>query len=155
MNILPKIVLVATCVTFSACAINRESANFDPGSDMVLSDVIYVERFGPDKRNLNKIIADSISVRGYTVTAGEADQAPDNATLLVTYRDKWMWDLTNYMSELTITFRDPESGAAIASGNSYHTSLTRLSPEEMIDEVLTNIIEADTAAANTAVAETG
>jgi uncharacterized lipoprotein YajG len=144
MNVLPRILLAMACVTFSACAINRESANFDPDQDVDKTDVIFVERFEPDKRNLNKIIADNISVRGYTATSGETGQAPDNATMLVTYVDKWMWDITNYMIELTITFRDSASGAAIASGNSYHTSLTRLSPEEMIDEVLTNIFEADT-----------
>lgn len=147
MNIFPKILLATACVTLSACAINRESANFDPNKDIFQTDIVYVERFEPDKRNLNKIIADNISVRGYTATAGEKGQAPDNATVLVTYIDKWMWDITNYMIELTITFRDPASGAAIASGNSYHTSLTRLSPKEMIDEVLTNIFEADTAPA--------
>jgi len=29
----------------------------------------------------------------------------------------------------------------MASGNSYHTSLTRKSPEEMVNEVLTNIFK--------------
>jgi hypothetical protein len=28
----------------------------------------------------------------------------------------------------------------LAVGNSYHTSVTRKSPEEMVDEVLTNIL---------------
>mgnify|MGYP001104900281 FL=1 len=88
-------------------------------------------------------MADRITARGFEATAGEKGTTPDNATVLVTYVDKWMWDLTNYMIELTITFRDSESGVAYASGNSYHTSLTRLSPEEMIDEVLTNIFDAD------------
>ena len=146
MSSLSKVLLAVACVSISACAINRESANFDPDKDMVQSDVVFVERFEPDKRNLNKLIADNISVRGYTAMAGEKGQSPDNTTVIVTYMDKWMWDITNYMIELTITFRDPESGAAIASGNSYHTSLTRLSPEKMIDEILTNIFAADVGA---------
>ena len=102
-----------------------------------------MERFAPDKRDLNRIMADQISTRGFEATAGEKGTTPDNATVLVTYVDKWMWDLTSYMIELTITFREPKTGVAYASGNSYHTSLTRLSPEEMIDEVLTNIFDAD------------
>ena len=48
-----------------------------------------------------------------------------------------------YLIELTITFREPETRAAVGSGNSYHTSLTRLSPEQMVDEVLNNIVAAD------------
>ena len=143
MRISPKLLLVLCCVTVGGCAINRDTANFDPNKDLVQTDVFFVERFEPDKRHLNQIIADKIAVRGYQATAGEAGQAPTDTTVLVTYIDKWQWDITNYLIELTVTFRDPVSGAAIASGNSYHTSLSRLSPEEMIDEVLTNIVEAD------------
>ena len=43
------------------------------------------------------------------------------------------------MLELTITLRDPETKFPMATGNSYHTSLTRLSPEEMVEEVLGSI----------------
>jgi hypothetical protein len=50
-----------------------------------------------------------------------------------------MWDITMYMVELTVTFRSPENNFPMATGNSYHTSLTRQSPQEMVDEVLTNI----------------
>jgi hypothetical protein len=111
--------------------------------DVTQADVFYVERFGPDNRGLEKTIADKLSLRGYTVNVGEEGLAPPETTVLVTYVDKWMWDITMYMIELTVTFRDPETRAAIGSGNSYHTSLTRLSPDEMIDEVLGNIFKAD------------
>lgn len=143
MRTISRILIVAISLSLASCAINRATGTFDPGKDLIKTDVFYVERFAPDRRELNKTIADGINVRGYTATYGPEGEAPDNATVIVTYVDKWMWDITNYMIELTITFRDPESGAAIGSGNSYHTSLTRLSPEEMIDEVLTNIFKAD------------
>jgi len=50
-----------------------------------------------------------------------------------------MWDITMYMLELTITLRNPTNNFPMATGNSYHTSLTRKSPAEMVEEVLTNI----------------
>jgi hypothetical protein len=53
-----------------------------------------------------------------------------------------MWDITLYLLELTVTFRDANTGYPLAVGNSYHTSLTRKSPEEMVDEVITNIFQA-------------
>jgi len=59
----------------------------------------------------------------------------------VTYVDKWMWDITMYLLELTITIRDPQTDYPLANGNSYHTSLTRKSPPEMVDEVLGNIFK--------------
>ena len=52
-----------------------------------------------------------------------------------------MWDITMYMLELTVTVRDPNSDFPLASGNSYHTSLSRLTPEEMVDEVISNIFK--------------
>ena len=144
MKFLSRLILILVVVSLSGCAVNRATGNFDPGKSLTQADVFYVERFGPDNRGLEKIVADNLSVRGYTASYGEEGLAPDNATVLVTYVDKWMWDMTMYLLELTITFRDPETRAAIGSGNSYHTSLTRLSPEEMVDEVLGNIFEADT-----------
>jgi hypothetical protein len=41
--------------------------------------------------------------------------------------------------ELTIVFRDPATGFPLTTGNSLHTSLTRRSQKEMVDEVLGNI----------------
>lgn len=143
MKIVSRLIFVLVVVSLSGCAINRATGTFDPGKDLTQADVFYVERFGPDNRGLEKIVADNLTVRGYTATYGEEGLAPDNATVLVTYVDKWMWDMSMYLLELTITFRDPETGAAIGSGNSYHTSLTRLSPDEMVDEVLGNIFKAD------------
>lgn len=142
MRLVSRLVLVLFVVSLSGCAINRATGSFDPGMNLSQADVFYVERFGPDNRGLEKIIADNLTVRGYKATYGEENMAPDEATVIVTYVDKWTWDITMYLLELTVTFRDPETGVAIGSGNSYHTSLTRQSPEEMIDEVLGNIFEA-------------
>jgi len=50
-----------------------------------------------------------------------------------------MWDITMYLLELTVTVRNPSNDFPMAVGNSLHTSLTRKSPEEMVDEVMTNI----------------
>ena len=52
-----------------------------------------------------------------------------------------MWDMTMYMIELTVIVRDPASEFPLATGNSLHTSLTRKSPTEMVEEVTTNIFK--------------
>ncbi|WP_346287730.1 hypothetical protein [Zoogloea sp.] len=64
---------------------------------------------------------------------------PPGVDGIVTYVEKWMWDITMYMLELTVVIRDPQSDFPLATGNSYHTSLTRKSPREMVDEVIGNI----------------
>ncbi len=50
-----------------------------------------------------------------------------------------MWDMTMYMIELTINIKDTKTDTLLATGNSYHSSLTRKSPQEMVDEVVDNI----------------
>jgi hypothetical protein len=47
-----------------------------------------------------------------------------------------------YLIELTVTLRNATNGFPLAVGNSFHTSLTRKSPEEMVDEVMSNIFTA-------------
>lgn len=143
MNKAFKVMLIVVFVGLSGCAINRESASFDPNRDIVGTEVFFVERFEPDNRGLEQLIADNLSVRGYSATVGEKGEVPDKVDAIVTYVDKWMWDMRMYLLELTISFRDPATGIAFATGNSYHTSLTALTPEEMIDEILNNIFLAD------------
>ena len=70
------------------------------------------------------------------------EKSAHQANSIVTYVDRWMWDMTLYLLELTVTLRDAANDFPLAVGNSYHTSLTRLSPEEMVNEVMTNIFNA-------------
>jgi hypothetical protein len=130
-------------VISSACVTNREYARFDPDSDIQPSDVFYVEQQTDDRRRLGLLIADNLSTRGFMASAGPADSVPDGATVLVTYEDRWTWDITMFLIEMTITLRQPTSKEAFASGTSYHTSMSRLNPAEMIDEIISNLLKAD------------
>ncbi len=79
---------------------------------------------------------------GHQATMGpEGSDIPPGTAVVVTYTDKWMWDMTMYLFELTITFKDPKNDFPLASGNALHGSLTRRSPTEMVDEVLTEIFK--------------
>lgn len=78
---------------------------------------------------------------GYEATAGLANQRPAGMDAVATYRDKWMWDMTNYLFELTVTLREPDGSYPIVVGRVLHGSLTRKSPEYMVEEVCTNIFK--------------
>lgn len=127
--------LVATLT--SGCAVNRATANVDPSANLSTLKTMYVKRV-PEDDNTYKLIAEKLRTKGVTVTTG-SEAPPSNIDAVVTYIDKWMWDITMYMLELTITIRDPKSDFPLATGNSFHTSLTRLSPTEMVNEVVENI----------------
>lgn len=123
----------------SGCSVNRATATLDPTADLDSIKTIYVTKFAPDDRGINLLIADKLKTMGYSVETGI--ETPEDVDAVVTYRDKWMWDITMYMLELTVTLRDPKTSFPLASGNSFHTSLTRKSPEEMVDEVINNIFK--------------
>jgi len=59
-----------------------------------------------DGRGINELIRDDLATRGVTVTTGRESARPTPVDTIVTYEDRWMWDVTMYMLSLTISFRD-------------------------------------------------
>lgn len=123
----------------SGCAVNRATATATPGANVAAAKTFYVAQTPADSRGIEKLIRDNLVTRGYTATSGPSTTQPPPVDVVVTYVDRWMWDMTMYMLELTITFRNPANDFPMATGNSMHTSLSRLTPEQMVDEVLGNM----------------
>jgi hypothetical protein len=138
-RIAPIFLMCCAMSIMTGCAVNRASATLTPGTDLTAIKTAYVVKHDKDKYNVDQIIKTKLENKGYVVTTGPELPTPYKADMTVTYVDKWMWDITMYMLELTINFRDPKNNFPLASGNSFHTSLTRKAPEEMVDEVLNNI----------------
>jgi len=135
--------LVALLALGSGCAVNRATANVSSDANLSQFKSFYVVRTQADQRDVDKMIAESLQKRGYQVASGpQPASRPAGVDAVVTYADRWMWDMTMYMVELTIQFRNPSNNFPVATGNSLHTSLTRKSPAEMVEEVLTNIFNA-------------
>lgn len=134
-----KLALLFGLVTslMTGCAVNRATGSVDPSANLSSMKTMYVKKVADDD-NTYALIADKLRTKGLVVTTG-SDAAPAGVDAVVTYIDKWMWDITMYMLELTITIRDPKTDFPLATGNSFHTSLTRLSPKEMVNEVIENI----------------
>lgn len=123
----------------TGCAVNKATANVDASARLDTLKTLHVKPYDKDEHSTQKLLADNLRARGYKVTEGE--QAPAGTDALVTYVDKWFWDITMYMLELSVQIRDPKTDYPLATGYSMHTSLTRKSPPEMVDEVIGNIIK--------------
>jgi hypothetical protein len=129
--------LVVLALIFSGCA-NRQSATVSPSVNLSSYKTMYVEHQPKDNRRLDSLIAVKLQQKGVTTAVGDASKSvPVDA--VVTYVDRWRWDITNYLLELTIVITDAKTKFMVARGSSYHTSLTRLSPDEMVNEVIDNI----------------
>jgi hypothetical protein len=135
------VVLAACIAVFSTgCAVNRATANVSPDADLTKIKTFYVVQQPKDERGIEKIIAENLTARGFSAKSGpEIATMPAGIDAVVTYVDRWMWDITMYLLELTVTIRNPSNNFPLATANSYHTSLMRKAPPEMVDEVLTNM----------------
>lgn len=131
--------VLVLCAFATGCAVNRATATVDPSAQLDKMHTLQVKKLADEDGSVHQLIADNLRSRGYTVTTDETPSKKVDG--VVTYVDKWFWDLSMYLLELTIMIRDPQSNFALATGNSYHTSLTRLSPPEMVKEVLDNIFK--------------
>jgi hypothetical protein len=138
MKITSKFAAVAVCAYLLTGCVNIATSKVEPGTDLTSLKTMYVKQIPADKRGVNEIVADKLRSKGVKVKTG-IDDPTGPVDALVTYADKWMWDITMYMLDLTIVIRDPKDQMPLASGYSKHTSLTRKSPQEMVDEVIDNI----------------
>jgi hypothetical protein len=127
-----------TALISSGCA-NKATVAFDPSFNPQIIKTIHIRNSDGGGDELIPTIEAKLKEMGFEVTSG--DEVSPDANAIITYRDKWMWDITMYMIELTVTLRDTENDFPLATAHSMHTSLTRKSPEEMVDEALNNIFK--------------
>jgi hypothetical protein len=134
--VLLQLGMVASLV--SGCAVNRATAHVEPTTRLSEIKTVHVKKFADDNADTNVLIVNKLRTKGVSATTG-SDAPQTKVDAVVTYVEKWMWDITMYMLELTVVIRDPKDDYPLATGNSYHTSLTRKSPQEMVSEVIDNI----------------
>lgn len=132
--------LVSATGLFCGCVTQLKS-DIAPGTDLKALKNIYVVRLEADKRGIERLIADRLGTMGYRASSGERGAVPPEADAIVTYQDKWMWDVTMYMIELNVQVRRPTTEVAYASGRVMRSSLVRKSPPEMVAEVLNDIFK--------------
>ncbi len=137
-----KILAVLVALSLLTGCVNVATSQVDPSADLNALKTMYVKQIPEDKRGVNEIIAAKLRSKGVKVSTG-VEEPKGAYDAFVTYADKWMWDITMYMFELSVVIRDPKDQVPLASGRSKHGSLTRYSPQEMVDEVIDNIYQAD------------
>lgn len=125
----------------SGCSVVQLQSNIVPGNNIKSIKKFYVVKLEADQRGVSQLIADRLVAMGYQATAGDRSAMPADTEAIVTYQDKWMWDLTMYMIQLDVQLRQPKTDITMATGHSLRTSLKRKSPPEMVEEVLTDMFK--------------
>lgn len=114
-----------------------------PGTDLAAIQSVFVERLPADERGVNRVLVDDFRRRGIEASTGEIDGAPEGVDAILTYEDRWMWDITMYMLELKVVLRNPENRFPLGSAETYRPSLQRRSTERMVAEVLDTLYDVD------------
>jgi hypothetical protein len=138
-NLIKAINLFLLVLLLTGCAKTVVRADSDPNVNFTSLNKFYVQKSPTDNRGLEKKIAGKLNELGFQATYGIDSPPKGTVDAIVTYKDKWMWDITMYMLELNIELHNPDSNYIFATGESYRTSLVRKSPDEMVDEVLRKI----------------
>lgn len=133
------VLILLIVLSLTACA--KLSSQVTPDTDLGQYDTYFVLRHEKDIRLLDKIIREEMILLGLKTKSGTIGQKPLNVDVIVTYEDRWAWDMTNYMLSLTIDFRNARNNVLLATGQSYRPSLERRPPKVMAREVLQSIMK--------------
>ncbi len=84
--------------------------------------VYFVKNHGNDERNLDTVIAGAMTAMGFKATA----EQPESFDYLVTYEDRWSWDMRMYLIDLRVDVRDATTNVLIGTARSFQTSLSAM-----------------------------
>ena len=116
-----------------------------PLPDTVRSEaaVFFVENHGGDARNLEQIIVTTLRARGLDADGGTEGAAPEGVDFLVSYEDRWAWDMRTYLRLIQIDIRDVKTGDIVATSRSYQDSLTAMGKtyEEIIERTANQLLD--------------
>jgi hypothetical protein len=100
------------------------------GSSMPFNDaaldqeiIFYVEHQSAGRRNLNLIITTALQSHGLSVSTGTADERPTNVDYIVTYVDRWAWDMRTYLRGITIEVTRDNSNLIVAMSEAHQDSI--------------------------------
>jgi hypothetical protein len=133
------VILLTLILSLTACS--KISSRVTPNTDLKQYESYFVLRHAKDTRLIDEIIRAEMILLGFKTESGTVGDKPLNVDVIVTYEDRWAWDMTTYMLSLTLDFRDAKNNVLLATGQSYRPSLERKSPQEMAREVLESIMK--------------
>lgn len=128
--------LVATVACAAGCGYEQRSYFVRPATSVLAFTRFFVTEHPADDWHVGQMIAQRLAAQGKEVSEGPLEEKPDDAQIIVTYEDRWMWDITMYMLSLKVDFRDARTNELLATAQSFRTSLYRRAPETVVDEVV-------------------
>lgn len=107
--------------------------------DRATEPVFFVRRHANDSHRLDELIASSFRRRGLVAVTEE----PERYDYVVTYVDRWYWDMRMYLIDFRVDVRDPENDLLLATARSFQTSLAAMGHrhEEFVEKALVILLD--------------
>lgn len=86
--------------------------------------VFIVDHQPKDNRSIDSTIVEALQSHG--IEAVKRNQATGVGDFVVSYIDRWHWDMRTYLIDLRIDVRRSESDQLVGSARSYQTSLAAM-----------------------------
>jgi hypothetical protein len=135
---------VALAAFLSSCVIHENTRQVSPGfSEAGVSKLrtFYVRKHADDDYKLAEDIAAELQRMGFRASSGSTQSPPGKVDAVVSYMDRWIWDITMYMLSLDIQLREPGSDVILANAKTVRSSLVRKSQKEMVRETLDKLLK--------------
>lgn len=116
------IAAVLMALSLGAC-VGNTSGQLSLPREQAEASTYFVQRHAKDTRDLASGIAGSMRARGFKATAGTESDRPADAAYVVTYVDRWIWDMRMYLADLRIEVRDAKDQSIVGFGQSSQSSL--------------------------------
>lgn len=123
---------------------HQTTRQLSPGfseSGVLKMRTFYVRKHAEDDYDLDQDIVVQLQEMGYRATSGSAQSPAGKVDAVISYTDRWMWDMTMYMLSLDVQLREPGSDYNLASARTVRSSLVRKSQKEMVRETLTKLFK--------------
>lgn len=114
--------ILAVAAMASGC-IGNTSGQMTLPAAVASESSYFVERHANDSRDLASTIAERMRARGLKAASGTAAERKPEYTYVVSYTDRWYWDMRMYLADLRIEVRDPKDQSIVGFGQSSQSSL--------------------------------
>lgn len=144
MKIYSRIITLSlACVMLTALAgcVGSRAGQLNIAKEVAEKGSYYVEHQPKDGRKFDELIAERMSSRGYKAVSGSV--RPADTTYVVTYTDRWMWDMRMYLFSLRIELHDGKSGSTVGFGESMQDSLRAMGKSftDIVDTALDQLFK--------------
>ena len=115
-----------------------------PGNRVEAMKSFYVVNREGDRRNIEHAIAEQFIALGYEATSGASPpNDPSQYDAVVTYIERYTWDMSPYCIQLTLYLEDTRTGYITATGSSWRPSIIRKTPAGHAKLLLTELLGAE------------